>query len=230
MEKNTCFPLLPGQGWNFLWLCILNKAPFQAPMIHHRAHAHMPYVRRPCQDAHAPFWVRGLQHRLFKKLIYTYHWGFLQSLEKTCTVGHVVLVLAVLCANLLQKGTGSCVYIRDTETPVKPPCSSLILPHPTPIPVVSIFHISSPNAPYTCTKLGPTLGLFSHIRAASQPLDTDPWLCFCHYKRLSFRDGAFTHGCLSREKKIKEKKKKRIVGSEWKIKPGHSSKFVLENW
>lgn len=60
-----------------------------------------------------------------------------------------------------------------------------------------ILSISSPNPPYTGTRLRPALVVFSQF------FDTDPWLCFCHCKRLAFCDGAFSQG----KKKIKGKKK-----------------------
>jgi len=202
-------------------------------MIHSVARAHMPYVRRPCQDARAPFEFgdssTGFAQSSFIHITRVFGrawgkpepWGWLP-----CCWG-----MAMPCAKLVQTGLGTSVYVRVTGIPVKPPSSRLVLPHPTLLPAGSILPTSSPNAPSSGQ---PSLCFFS--KAVSQPYDTDPWLCFCHCKGLSFRDGAFTHGCLSRKKKKGEGEKKRgkkikigIVGSEWKIKPGRSSKLVFEN-
>lgn len=165
MEKNTCFPLLPGQGWNFLWLCILNKAPFQAPMIHSMAHAHMPYVRRPCQDAHAPFELEDSSTGFVQSSFIHITGVFCRGQGKPESWDRLPWCwgMAMPRASLLQKGMGSSAYIRVTGSPVKPlrsGCQPVFL-HPTPIPAGFILPMSSPNAPYTRTKLRPALALLS---------------------------------------------------------------------
>lgn len=144
-------------------------------MIHSTAHAHMPYVRRPCQDAHAPFEFEdssaGFAQSSFIHI--TGAFGRAQGKPEPWDRLPWCWGMAMPCARLLQKGLGGSVYVRVTGTPVKPPSSGrqpvfatshtypsglhpsqlfskcTLYTHQAPASPGSILPTSSPNAPYT---------------------------------------------------------------------------------
>lgn len=127
-------------------------------MIHSRAHAHMPYVRRPCQDAHAPFELEDLSRGFAQSSFVNITGVFSRVQGKPEPEGWLSWCWGMTMYQPLAEGTRSSVYIKVTGTPVKPPSSSLVLLYPTPIPAGSI---SSPKAPSTWTKLRSALALLS---------------------------------------------------------------------